>query len=311
MSIRPDSTADASVASIVAPDLFNGGSRGAAVVLGWCVLAAGALAPVAAGAPSGGPAAAAAPSSALPPTWTEPHTGMVFVLVPPGRFRMGSPDSEPRRETQETLHEVVISHAFYLGRDEVTQEEWRRVLGANPSHFPDCGPRCPVESVSFLDAQRFVDRLIELAPGERFRLPTEAEWEYACRAGHDDAFGGAATLSAEQANLDGRDPYPGARSGPFRGRPTPVGTFPANAWGLRDVHGNVWEWTLDDHCPYPSGPLTDPRGRCTSGLKVIRGGSWYFGADSARCALRYTHRPQDRGPSLGLRLVREIPLQED
>jgi len=93
--------------------------------------------------------------------------------------------------------------------------------------------------------------------------------------------------------------------GEYRQTPTPVGHFVPNAWGLHDLHGNVWEWVEDEHCPYPEGPSTDPVGQCGAERRVIRGGSWYFNADSARCALRYTHRPQDRGPSLGFRLVRE------
>ncbi len=136
-------------------------------------------------------------------------------------------------------------------------------------------------------------------------MPTEAEWEYACRAGTTTAFGVAERIDSWQANFDGRDPYPGATPGPYVAATTPVGTYPPNAWGLYDMHGNVWEWCEDDHCPYPETPQTDPLARCDSGLRVIRGGSWYYGPDSARCGLRYTHRSIDDGPSLGFRLVWE------
>jgi len=231
-------------------------------------------------------------------------TGMHFVWVPAGSFRMGSPESEPMREAQETQHEVTLDAGFYLGQFEVTQAEWQAVLGENPSLYGECGVNCPVETVSLDRIEVFIDEL-ERMTGERFRLPTEAEWEYACRAGSTSAFGLGEAISSELANFDGGDPYPGAEPGPYLSAPSPVGTFPANAWGLHDMNGNVWEWTADEHCEYPEGPVRDPLARCGRELRVIRGGSWYYGPDSARCALRYTHRPQDDGPSLGLRLVRE------
>ena len=146
--------------------------------------------------------------------------------------------------------------------------------------------------------------------GPGFRLPTEAEWEYACRAGRRTAFGTGAAISSELANFDGREPHPGAEPGPYLGRPAPVGSYPPNDWGLYDMNGNVWEWCEDEHCPYPEAPVTDPVGSCGAVLRVIRGGSWYFGPDSARCALRYTHRPVDDGPSLGFRVVREVEPPE-
>jgi formylglycine-generating enzyme required for sulfatase activity len=226
---------------------------------------------------------------------------MEFALVPAGRFVMGSPTGEPGHETAEAAHEVRLTRAFYLGVSEVTQAQWRRVLGGNPSTFTSCGEDCPVEGVSWYDAQRFLVRLSALG-GRRLRLPSEAEWEYACRAGE----GKAVALGADRANFDGRYPLPGGPRGLYRGAPVPVRSFPPNAFGLYDMHGNVWEWTQDEFCPYPTRPVVDPVGRCGADLKVIRGGSWAFGADSARCALRYTHRPQDSGYSLGFRLVRPL-----
>jgi formylglycine-generating enzyme required for sulfatase activity len=221
---------------------------------------------------------------------------------------MGSPEAQAGREATERRHRVRLSQPVDFGRYEITQGQWQRVMGENPSHFSACGPDCPVESVDAFAIAAFLVRLRELT-GEAFRLPTEAEWEYACRAGSEAPFGTGATLASAQANYDGRYPYAGTKPGSFVGRTTPVGSYPPSAWGLFDLHGNVWEWCADDLCPYPEeatgAAAIDPLGRCASGLKVIRGGSWTFNGDSARCAVRYSHRPQDSGPSLGLRLVHE------
>ncbi len=245
-------------------------------------------------------------SPRLPSDWKEPQTGMEFILVPAGTFAMGSPTGERGREPQEVLHRVQLTKPFYLGRYEVTQGQWQAVMGGNPSRFRECGSDCPVEDVSWHQAREFLELLGE-ASGERFRLPTEAEWEYACRAGTSTPFSMGEDLSSDDANYDGDPALAGWPPGLDRGRTTPVGTFAANPWGFHDLHGNVWEWTEDWHCAYPSGPIVDPVGDCEGGLRVIRGGSWHFGPDSARCALRYTHRPGDIGPSLGFRVVREIP----
>jgi formylglycine-generating enzyme required for sulfatase activity len=236
-----------------------------------------------------------------PREWTEPVAGLRMVLVPAGSFTMGSPPEEPGREAQETQHEVRISRPFYLGRYEVTQAQWQAVDGTRPSWFSGCAD-CPVERVSFHDVERFLAELDRRA-GRPYRLPTEAEWEYACRAGTATPFATGANLTTDQANYDGEGPYPGHPAGRFRRRTTRVGSFPPNAWGLHDMHGNVWEWTADWHCPYPAGPATDPLGRCSTEYRVIRGGSFFFDAASARCALRYTHRPQDSGFSLGFRVA--------
>ncbi len=259
--------------------------------------------------------AATASGRQVPATWREPVTGMDFVYIPPGRFTMGSPPGEPSRQDDEVEHEVEISRGFYLGRYEVTQEQWRKLQGNDPSQHKSCD-RCPVETVSFTEIQDYIRHLDRIAaPGGRFRLPTEAEWEYACRAGTRTPFSTGATLTTRQANFDGRD----APGGDFLGAPAPVGSYPPNPWGLEDMHGNVWEWTEDWYGPYPSGPVKDPkagrlyaervwdaRGGPWVYKLVIRGGSWYFDANSSRCALRYTHSPDDQGFSLGFRLVREV-----
>jgi len=248
-----------------------------------------------------GRSALRAPGFAIPPSWNEPVTGMTFALVSAGTFRMGTPTTETGREAQEVPHTVTLTKAFYLGRHEVTQAQWTAVMGSNPSHFRGCDA-CPVERVSLHDVDAFIARLNERS-GPGFRLPTEAEWEQACRAGGAEPFGSGATLGGLDANIDGTYPY-GAPAGIARGKTTPVGQFPPNAHGLFDMQGNVWEWTSDWYCLYPDGPVTDPRGACSSEYRAIRGGSWAFDGDSARCGLRYTHRPQDSGYSLGFRIAK-------
>jgi formylglycine-generating enzyme len=252
--------------------------------------------------------------------WREPVTAMDFVLVPAGHFRMGSEATEPGRQIDEVPHDVTISRPFYLGKLEVTQEQWSRLMHHNPSHFSSCGPRCPVETVSYDDIQAYIRRLIDASHSGLFRLPTEAEWEYACRAGTRGPFSTGATLSSTQANYDGRYPMAGAPPGPYLARPAAAGSYRPNPWGLFDLHGNVWEWCEDWYGAYPAGSVSDPQGPPRRAARrvwdarggdwelkrVIRGGSWYFNADSCRCALRYTHAPADKGFSLGFRLVREV-----
>jgi formylglycine-generating enzyme required for sulfatase activity len=228
-----------------------------------------------------------AASAAMPRSTVEPLTRMRFVLIPAGAFMMGSPADEPGHQPSEALHRVTIRRPFYLGAREVTQREWAAVMGSNPSHFR--GAELPVEEVNWFEVHEFIRRL-NARGAARFRLPTEAEWEYACRAGTSTPYAFGRTLSTKDANYDGRYPLPGQAAGRYRGRTVAAGSLRANAWGLYDMHGNVWEWCEDAF----------DRER-----KVIRGGSWYFNAESARSALRYHHRPQDRGFSLGFRLVRE------
>jgi formylglycine-generating enzyme required for sulfatase activity len=246
-------------------------------------------------------------------TLTDALTGMTFVEVPAGRFTMGSASSETGRNDDELLHDVTITHAFFLGRYEVTQQDWHAVMDSSPSSFAACGPRCPVENVSFFDVHQFIDMLnarprapsSREAPELRYRLPTESEWEYACRAGTTGPFSAGENLTTAQANYNGKFPYGSSPAGEYRQRPTPVGSFALNAWGLADMHGNVWEWTADWYGQYAdtqSGNI-DPHGPTTGARRVIRGGSWYFDANSARCALRYTHAPEDRGFSIGFRLA--------
>ena len=175
-----------------------------------------------------------------------------------------------------------------------------------PSSGVDSDPDLPVVNVNWFEVNAFLEKLSAFRSG-RYRLPSEAEWEYACRAGTTTAYSTGAALTTDQANYNGEFPLPGHARGRNRAAVSKAGSFPPNAWGLHDMHGNAWEWTADPLCPYPDGPSTDPAAACDAPLKVIRGGSWRFNADSARCALRYTHNPQDRGDSLGFRVVLERP----
>jgi formylglycine-generating enzyme required for sulfatase activity len=233
----------------------------------------------------------------------EPTTGMVLVAIEPGAFVMGSPDTETGRQGDEAQHRVTLTRRIFMGRDEVTQAEWQTVMGTNPSHFADCA-RCPVEQVGFFEVDDFLTRLTARSTAIRYRLPTEAEWEYACRAGSSSPYSSGEHLDARDANINANPMIPVAPDDRAR-RTTPVGDYRPNAWGLRDMHGNVWEWTNDFYGPYESRVVANPRGSATGTRRVIRGGSWYFDAASARCALRYSHAPDDKGFSLGFRVVGE------
>lgn len=236
----------------------------------------------------------AACAEAPPPRWLEPATGMEFALVPAGSFVAGSPGSEAGHQDDEVLYPVRIATPFYVAAHEVTAREWASVMQPSAPPLDAAAALLPVTNINWHEAREFLDRINAGKPW-RLRLPSEVEWEYACRAGTTTPYSTGAYLSTEQANYNGDFPLPGQPAGENRERVTPVGSFAPNAWGLFDMHGNVWEWTNDAY--------DDSR-------KVIRGGSWRFNADSARCALRYTHRPQDRGDSLGLRLVRDLMKEE-
>jgi len=219
-----------------------------------------------------------------------------LVLVPAGRFRMGSPAKEKDRSEDEAQHWVVITRPFYMGKHEVTQEVWEQVMGTNPSNFK--GAKNPVESVTWDDSQEFLKKLNGLGKEQgQFRLPTEAEWEWACRAGTRTRYcsGDADEALADYAWFD-------ANSG---NTVHPVGTRKPNAWGLHDLYGNVWEWCGDWYGEdyYANGPRYDPTGPATGSVRVVRGGAWYFGPYLCRSAHRLRLGPAGGAVTGGFRVV--------
>ena len=221
--------------------------------------------------------------------------GMEFVLIEAGTFAMGSPATEPEREDDETLHRVTLSRPFYLGKYEVTQGQWQAVMGNNPSDFSNCGPTCPVERVSWGDVQEFIAELNQREGVEMYRLPTEAEWEYAARAG---------TQTPYHSGSAARDLDLYAWYGAWFGGTHPVGQKRPNEWGLYDMHGNVQEWVQDWYSAYPRGAVTDPRGPRTGASRVNRGGGCYSLARYCRAASRSGDAPGYRFRTLGFRLAR-------
>jgi len=231
--------------------------------------------------------------------------GMKFVYIQPGSFMMGSPESEPKRDDDEKQHKVRLTKGFHMQTTEVTQGQWKAVMGSNPSYFEDCGNDCPVEQVSWNDVQKFIKKLNKKEKSDKYRLPTEAEWEYAARAGTSTAFSFDKCLSTDQANYDGKYPLKNCPKGEYRKKTLPVASFAPNAWALHDMHGNVWEWCQDWYGEdYPSGAVTDPGGPSTGSGRILRGGSWNYYARNCRAAARSRITPDYRGRNLGFRLVR-------
>ena len=234
----------------------------------------------------------APPAAEGPGTWTEPSTGMEFVWVPKGCFRMGSTDGEP---DEKPVHEVCVD-GFWMGKYEVIQAEWREVMGSNPSKFK--GDRNPVEQVSWEDAQAFIQKLNASSSGTgKLRLPTEAEWEYAARSGgREETYAGGDDLD--------RVGWYDKNSG---GETHPVGGKAPNGLGLYDMSGNVWEWCADWKGEYSSGKVTNPTGPAGGSWRVNRGGGWNIIARGCRAAFRGNLPPRNRFSNLGFRLVRTIP----
>ncbi len=226
-----------------------------------------------------------------------------MIKIPAGEFMMGSPPSETGRKNDETLHRVRISKDYRLGETEVTQGLWKTVMGNKPSHSSSCGDDCPVERVSWDDCQDFIRRLNGMVSGVRFRLPTEAEWEYAARAGTTTPFNTGRCLNTDQANYDASYPYTGCSEGEGWGKTLRVKSFTPNAWGLYDMHGNVWEWCEDWYGVYPSSDVTDFAGPSSGSERVCRGGSWENLARYGRSAYRNWSRPGNWSSNLGFRLA--------
>jgi formylglycine-generating enzyme required for sulfatase activity len=209
---------------------------------------------------------------------------MKFVWISPGTFMMGSPPNEEKRSADEIPHEVTLSRGFYMGVHLVTQEQWQAVMGNDPSNFK-WENNLPVDTVSWYDCQEFTKRLRE-KDNMQYRLPTEAEWEFCCRAGTKAPFHFGETISTEQANYDGNFTYGDGKKGKYRKKTTPVGTFPANAWGLHDMHGNLFQWCQDWYGEYPQKDVVDPQGPGKGDHRVVRGGPWSFGPGGCRSAYR-------------------------
>jgi formylglycine-generating enzyme required for sulfatase activity len=238
-----------------------------------------------------------------------------MVWIPPGTFVMGSPASEAERNSDETQHTVTLTKGFYMGKYLVTQADYLAVAGSNPSYFTGDLSR-PVEQVSWYDATNYCGRLTQqeqaagrLPAGWVYRLPTESEWEYACRAGTTTAFHYGNALWSGMANFYGLYEYDSSvgtiynPSGIYLGRTTAVGSYQPNAWGLYDMHGNVWEWCRDWYGSYPAGSVTDPQGPGSGSYRVVRGGGWYGGARYCRSALRGFSFPSSRLYGVGFRVV--------
>jgi formylglycine-generating enzyme required for sulfatase activity len=262
-----------------------------------------------------------------------------MVWIPSGRFLMGSPSDEPGWSSHEVQHLVQIS-GFWMGKTSVTQEEWTSVMKVNPSSFRGSS-RLPVEGVTWYDCiaycnlrsmkeglhpcyrfaesgtdpgrwptgwkQTLHDRITCDWNADGYRLPTEAEWEYACRANTTTATAFGGSLTSQQANFNGEEPYNSPEKGPNLQRTTPVGQYPPNAWGLYDMHGNISQWCWDWYGDYEPGPQSDPRGPTTAkDRRAFRGGSWFnFGAD-LRSAARFGDKPYFRLDMLpgGIRVAR-------
>jgi len=267
---------------------------------------------------------------------TSLKTGIIdstkFVLINGGSFKIGSPDSEKKRNDDEGhVHDVRVS-SFYMNKYLVTQKEYQNVMGKNPSNFP--GENNPVEMVCWYDAVEYCNRLsikeefspayslfgstnpddwelqspkwdsIIIIPGSNgYRLPTEAQWEYACRAGTTTPFSTGETINSTQANYNGTSPYGNSKAGEYLKKTTPVGSYPPNPWGLYDIHGNVWEWCWDWKENYTADSKIDPTGPQTGKYRAERGGSWSSGGSNIRCACRSYDFPSVKGYNDGFRLV--------
>lgn len=220
--------------------------------------------------------------------------GQTFVYISPGTFMMGSPEDERGRSEDETQHSVTLTRGFYMQTTEVTQAQWLDVMENNPSHFQDCGPQCPVENVSWEDVQLFIQRLNQRETLHTYRLPTEAEWEYAARAGTTGPFAGSSLDSLGwYRNNSGDRTHPVARKSP-------------NAWGLYDMHGNIREWVQDWYGSYPEGSVVDPRGPARGRFRINRGGAKNMIAAGCRAAYRSINSQSSRYSTLGFRLAADV-----
>ena len=222
------------------------------------------------------------------------HVKLEMALVPAGKFKMGDPRKniiDILMNKQGKQHEVTLTKPFYMGKFEVTQEQWESVMGKNPSSTK--GAKLPVTNATWEDCQEFIKKLNAKTDGG-YRLPTESEWEYACRAGTTTAYSFGDKITPKDANYD---------DSKIR-KPVAVGSYKPNAFGLYDMHGNVWEWCEDWYGDYPKGAVTDPRGPASGATRVTRGGSFDFTGSRAPSSYRYSLSPTARYYYAGFRLAR-------
>jgi formylglycine-generating enzyme required for sulfatase activity len=231
--------------------------------------------------------------------FASPSTGIEFVLIPSGEFEMGSPSKEKNEFASEfPAHKVAIKNSFYLGKSPVTQKQWKKIMGKNPSHFK--GEDHPVEMVSWIEAQKFIKKLNEKEHTNKYRLPSEAEWEYACRAGTQTNY----YFGDDNSKLNEYAWY----AENSNGQTHPVCQKKPNSWGLCDMHGNVWEWVQDTwHENYNSSPLDgSPWEGEEDTHRASRGGSWYCDSNLCRSASRFRRDPENHISNLGFRLLKEV-----
>ena len=223
--------------------------------------------------------------------------GMAFVLIPAGTFMMGSPDSVAGRRADEQQHQVTLTKSFRMQTTPVTQGQWEALMESNHARFKECGKDCPMDRASWNDAHEFIQRLNEKENTHQYRLPFEAEWEYTCRAGSQGFF----CFGDDERELEKYGWYWKNSGGGIH----PVALKEPNAWGLYDMHGNVWEWCQDWYGPYPADPATDPEGPSSGEFPVLRGGSFYNNVRLVRSAVRFRSYTDHRNLSFGFRLVRD------
>lgn len=238
--------------------------------------------------------------------------GIEFVLIPSGTFNMGSPPNERFRSDSEVLHPVTISRPFYMQTTEVTLKQWHSLMKPRMMGFRKGTDNMPVTRVSWFDCMEFIKRLNKLGQG-RYRLPTEAEWEYAAKAGTSTAYSWGDTIDCDKAmygnnSLKNDECQLYIQSlGLQIDQPAQVKSYRPNPWGLYDMYGNVWEWCMDWYGNYGTSPVTDPMGPESGTMRIRRGGSWFGYGDSCRSSNRSSGHPATRYQTTGFRLVREIP----
>jgi sulfatase modifying factor 1 len=236
--------------------------------------------------------------------------GMEFVLIPAGTFVMGSPVDELNRDESEIQHKMTISKPFYIQTSEVTLKQWQTVMGKKLLSLRQGPDTMPATRVSWYDSIKFIKGLNQRNEGT-YRLPTEAEWEYAARAGSTTTYSWGNDIDCDKAMYGNSMKHDVCqlynKSVKLElGRPAPVQSYQPNAWGVYDMHGNVWEWVMDRHEEYSSAPAVDPHGPDSGTMRVKRGGSWFKYGNYCRSANRAFAHPASRFQTTGFRVVREV-----